>query len=86
VKENDLIGRGGLYYKWQFSETAAFTQDFVVESGENNTYLESITAVTARLVGNLALVASYTIKDNSEAPAGTESTDTYTAVSLEYTF
>jgi putative salt-induced outer membrane protein len=86
VKENDLIGRGGLYYKWQFSETAAFTQDFVVESGENNTYLESITAVTARLVGNLALVASYTIKDNSEAPAGTESTDTYTAVSLEYAF
>jgi putative salt-induced outer membrane protein len=86
LKENDLIVRGGLDYKWQFSETAAFTQDFVVEAGEDNTYFESITAVTARLVGDLALVASYTIKNNSVVPAGTENTDTYTAVSLEYTF
>jgi putative salt-induced outer membrane protein len=86
VKENDLIARGGLYYKWQFSETAAFTQDFVVEAGADNTYFESITAVSAQLVGNLALVASYTIKNNSDVPPGTEKTDTYSAVSLEYKF
>lgn len=86
LKESDLILRGGLDYTWQFSETAAFTQDFVVESGEDNTYFESITAITARLIGDLALVASYTIKNNSEVPVGTEKTDTYTAISLEYKF
>lgn len=86
VKESDVIVRGGLDYKWQFSETAAFTQDFVVESGADNTYFESITAITARLVGDLAMVASYTIKNNSEVPPATENTDTYAAVSLEYKF
>lgn len=86
VTENDAIIRAGLDYKWQFSETASFTQDFVVEAGQNNTYLESISAVTARLIGNLALVASYTVKNNSDVLPGTEKTDTYAAVSLEYAF
>ncbi len=86
VDENDAILRAGLDYRWQFSETAEFTQDFVVEAGQNNTYLESISAITARLIGDLALVASYTIKNNSDVLPGTESTDTYSAVSLEYAF
>lgn len=86
VTESDVIARAGLDYKWQFSETAAFTQDFAIESGQKNTYIESISAVRASLIGNLALVASYTIKNNSDVPPGTEKTDTYSAVSLEYLF
>ena len=33
-----------------------------------------------------ALVASYTIKHNSDVPLLTEKTDTYTALALEYSF
>jgi putative salt-induced outer membrane protein YdiY len=36
--------------------------------------------------GNLALVASYVIKSNSDVPVGIEKTDRYTAISLEYGF
>lgn len=86
VTENDLIVRAGLDYKWQFSETAALTQDLVVESGQDNTYLESITAITAQLIGDLALVASYTVKNNSDVLPGSEKTDTYSVVALEYQF
>jgi putative salt-induced outer membrane protein len=84
IKENDMIFRGGADYRWKFSETAEFRQDLVIEAGENNTYMESITAVKAQLVGALALVASYTIKNNSDVLPGTEKTDTWTALSLEY--
>jgi len=84
--ENETIFRGGIYYKWQFSETAAFSQDVTVEAGELNTYLESVTALSAQLIGDLALVASYTIKSNSDVPPSTEKTDTYTALSLKYVF
>lgn len=84
--ESETIVTGGVYYKWQFSETAAFTQDVLVESGSENTYLQSKTALSARLIGDLALVASYTIKSNTEVPVGTEKTDTFTALSLEYAF
>ncbi len=86
ISQNETIGRGGLYYKWHFSETAEFRQDLTVESGGDNTYVESVTAISARLVGNLALVASYTVKHNTDVPALLEETDTYTALSLEYGF
>jgi putative salt-induced outer membrane protein len=86
TSENDGIVRGGLDYTWQFSESAQFRQDLIVESGKTNTFLESISAVKATLVGDLALVASYTIRNNSDVPIGTEKTDTFTALSLEYGF
>jgi len=86
VNEDDFIINGRLAYKWTFSETASFTQDFVVEHGEKNTYLQSVSEVRARLVGQLALVASYTVKNNSDVPAGSVNTDTWSALSLEYAF
>ncbi len=86
VDENDIILNGGLNYKWTFSETANFTQDFAIEYGENNTYMESVSAVSTSIVGALALVVSYTIKNNSDVLPGTVETDTYTALSLEYAF
>ena len=84
--ESDIIVRGAADYTWRFSETAEFLQELSLESGETNTYLESVTALKATLIGDLALVASYTIKNNSEVPVGTEKTDTFTALSLEYAF
>lgn len=83
---SETILRGGLHYQWTLSETASFTQDLAVEAGDLNTYLESITALSARLVGRLALVASYTVKHNSDVLPVTEKTDTFTALSLEYLF
>jgi putative salt-induced outer membrane protein len=84
--QSESIVRGGLYYKWLFSETAEFTQDLTAEVGQDNTYSESVTAIKSRLLGDLALVASYTIRRNSDVPPLVEKTDTYTAISLEYSF
>lgn len=86
LSENDTIFRGGMYYAWHFAETAKFSQDLTVEAGELNTYVESVTALSAQLLGDLALVASYTVKYNSDVPPTTEKSDTYTAISLEYMF
>jgi len=86
TEESETVVRGGLDYTFKISETAEFAQIMSVESGSANTYSESITKLSAALVGNLALVASYTIKNNSDVPPLTEKTDTFTAVSLEYTF
>lgn len=85
-QESESILRGAMNYTWSLSETATFSQAVTVESGSENTYTESATKLSAAVVGNLSLVASYTIKNNSEVPALTENTDTFTALSLEYTF
>src|SRR5690606_10804592 len=86
TSQDEAVVRAGLDYTWQFSETAQFTQVLAVESGSDNTFLESVSAVKASLVECLALVAPYTIRNNSSVPVGAENTDRITALSLEYTF
>lgn len=84
--ESDTILTGRLTYDWQISENASFGQGLLIEAGDSNTFTESVTELRASLVGSLALVASYTIRHNSDVLPGTESTDTRTAISLEYGF
>jgi putative salt-induced outer membrane protein len=86
LTESETVFRGGAYYKWLFSETAEFRQDLTAESGSENTHLVSVSAVSAKLLGKLALVASFTVKHNTDVPVLTEKTDTFTALSLEYAF
>lgn len=86
TKQDEFIARGGLDYTWVLSETAKFEQVFGVEAGDTNTYAESVTSLSAQVLGDLALVASYTVKHNTDVVPGTEKTDTYTALTLEYSF
>jgi putative salt-induced outer membrane protein len=86
TNENDGIYTGRLTYTWQISETASFGQSFLVESGDSNTFTESVTNLRARLLGDLALVASYTIRQNSDVVQGDFKTDTRSSLSLEYAF
>ena len=86
TSEDESIARLSMDYAFQLSETAEFTQEFGVESGSKNTYTESMTALSADVWTNLAIVLSYTVKRNSDVPVGTVKKDTFTAVSLEYSF
>ncbi len=85
-EEDETVFRGGMYYKWLISETSEFRQDVTAEGGEDNTYIESVTALSAKVFGDVALVASFTVKHNTDVAPNLEETDTYTALSLEYTF
>ena len=86
VKEDETILTGGLNYRYTISDTAEFRQTISVETGDVNTFTESVTAVSAQLIGRLALTASFTYRNNSDVPVGTENTDTRSALSLEYAF
>jgi putative salt-induced outer membrane protein len=86
TEENEAILRAALDYLWTIGETTSFDQDLLIESGSSNTSLISVSELRARIVGNLALVLSYRIKSNSDVLPGTEKTDRFTAISLEYAF
>ncbi len=86
TSESGVIGRLGLDYKWTFSETSNFEQNISVESGSDNTYIESVSAVRAKLLGDFAIVFSYTVRHNTDVPVGSEKTDKMTAISLELAF
>ena len=86
VSQDETIVTGALDYRWTFSDTSHFGQTLRIEAGSENTFSESVTSITARLVGALNLVASYTIRNNSDVPIGTEKNDTRSAISLEDAF
>ena len=86
VSQDEAILHLGGDYRWIISETSEFSQTLLIDSGSDNTYLEATSALSADVRENLALVISYTIKNNSDVLPGTEKTDTFTAISLEYTF
>ena len=83
---DEAIVRGALDYVVRISESSDFTQKLLLEAGEDNRYTESVSALRARLIGDLALIFSYTVKNNSDVPVGIDETDTFTAISLEYGF
>lgn len=82
--DSGAIIRLGGNYRWNFSDTAHFDQSLAIEAGSDNTSTESISAVTAKLLGAMDLVVSFTVKNNSDVPLGTTSTDRFTAISLQY--
>ncbi|MFK7887879.1 MAG: YdiY family protein [Gammaproteobacteria bacterium] len=82
--ESSAIVRLGGDYLWNFSDTANFTQSLAILAGSDNTSTESISAVTAKLLGAMDLVVSFTVNHNTDAPVGTTSTDRFTAISLQY--
>jgi putative salt-induced outer membrane protein len=73
-------------YSLKLSDTGSFSEELAVEAGRDNTYTESVTSLTSSLTGTLALQVSYTVKHNSTVLAGRENTDTFTSVSLQYSF
>ena len=86
TSQDEVILYLGGDYQWIISETSEFTQTLAIESGSDNTYLEATSALSANVRERLALVFSFTIKSNSDVLPGTEKTDTFTAISLEYAF
>lgn len=83
---DETIVRGGFDYLLRLTENSEFNQRILIEQGDENRYTESTSALKARIVGNLAIVLSFVIKNNSDVPAGIQETDRFTAIALEYGF
>lgn len=84
--ESEAIGSLATDYAWQITETSRFVQTVGVESGSSNTSVDSETALQLSIIGNLFASLSYTVQYNSDVAPGTESTDAYTSVNLNYGF
>ena len=86
LTETDGIVRVGAKFEWKISDTSTLTEDLTSDINSDLTVTKSVTALTAKIDTKLAMKVSLTIKNNSEVPAGTEETDTETAITLVYSF
>lgn len=86
LSEDESIIFLGTDYLLNISDTSTFTQTLTIEDGSSNRYTEATSALSTEIRENLAIVLSYTIKNNSDVAPGLEKTDTFTAISIEYGF
>lgn len=84
--DHELIGRVAGNLLWKLSPTASFSENLTSEFGSKSTITRSVTALTAQLMGNLAMKLSYTVRHISDVPAEAKKMDTETAVTLVYGF
>jgi putative salt-induced outer membrane protein YdiY len=83
--EEALLRLAGKYW-WAITDHSKFTQDLTVEIGEDLTTTTSVTGLQASVSDSLAMKLTFTVKNKNEVPAGTEKTDTETALTLVYAF
>jgi len=86
TNEDNPVATGGLKYTWKISESAEFIQNLLTEWTQDNTYLESETALRTTIIGNLGAKFSYVVKHNTDVTDDKANTDFYTTVALDYAF
>ncbi len=85
LDRNYASARAGLAYKWQFSKSAFFTNDFSFLydlSDSDNWIIAEKAAITASLTSIFALKASWTLLYTNKPVLGFSPTNTATAIGL----
>lgn len=85
-KESEAIFLLTAAFDRVLTDTTIFEGDWRVESGSDNTFLQSELAVKVAIMQALSMRVAYTVKHNTDVPARTEKTDMLTSVGLNYSF
>ncbi len=86
ASDNEAMLRLSASYWWAITDNSKFTQDLSTDIGESFTSTKSVTGIQASISDELAMKFTYTIRNKSKVPVGTEKTDTELAMTLVYTF
>lgn len=86
TSQSEFVQRLAGSYLWKFTDKSNFSETLSVEHGPDNSFTQSVTALTTNLAGNLALSVSYTVDHNSTVLPTLKNTDTMFSVSLVNTF
>lgn len=84
--DSELIFTGGVDFEHQLTDTTKIFNKFLVESGEENTFLQNELSLQVRMTEVLALAVGYAVRHNTDPPDGFEETDTLTTLNLVYEF
>lgn len=84
--QSDVIARGAAAYWWQITDTTRFENDFLVEAGADNTFLENQAGLRVAINSRLSVKLGLAVRHNTDVPQGIEETDTVSTVNLVYAF
>jgi putative salt-induced outer membrane protein len=82
--DSEVVFRGTLDYDHKFTATTSLLDKFVVEAGADNTFVQNDLSLQVKMTDVLALAVGYSVRHNTDPPAGFEKTDTLTTINLVY--
>jgi putative salt-induced outer membrane protein len=85
-RSSEAVGTGGIDFSHAFNANTKLTDKFIGQSGSDNTSLENDLALEVKMSKKLALAAGFTLRDNTNPPAGLKKKDTATTLNLVYAF
>jgi len=83
-ESDDITANGGVQYEHQITASTKLIDKLLVESGSDNTFAQNDFAVQVSMTDVLALAVGYSVRHNTDPPAGLEKTDRLTTVNLVY--
>jgi|TARA_B110000483_G_scaffold141911_1_gene169462 putative salt-induced outer membrane protein len=85
-EESEGVVSLSLIYKRSITETTDIDVSYFTESGGSNRYSEASASARVAMSDALGLRVGYLIRQNSDAPLGSKSTDTLTTLGISYKF
>jgi putative salt-induced outer membrane protein len=82
--DNEVVLRGTVDFSHALTDTTKLLNEFLVESGAENTFVQNDIGIQVKITDVLALSAAYSVRYNSDPPLGFNSTDTLTTLNLVY--
>lgn len=83
-RQEELIGQFSIDFERVLTSTTKVVNQFLVESGADNTFLQNEFSVQVKILESLALAVGYAARYNTEPPVGFEELDTLTTLNLVY--
>jgi len=87
--DKDMVGYVAMEFAWHLNKNNTIEQYLSFTDGPRNDYTYSKTALLTKIIGNLGMEVSFTVKHNSKIPKFSKNkykTDTATNVLLVYKF
>ena len=85
-KQSDVVARGRLAYEHQLTATTKLYDNFLVESGSDNTFLQNELGVQVSMTEQLALSVVYLVRHNTDAQPPLKKTDQLLTANLVFSF
>lgn len=82
----NAVLRGAAEYWWQFTENARLQNDFLVETGEDNTFVQNQIGLRVAINDRFSVKLGLEVRHNTQAPEDLDKTDTVSTVNLVYSF
>ena len=84
--QDNAILRGALNFEHKLTATTLVYDRFLVEAGEDNTYLQNALGLEVKINETFALGLDYQVRHNTDVLPGTEETDQVLTANLVYGF